>query len=222
MIGTVDIKKSNASIVGNVEGASVTGRLQGRTVLGNARVGSIIVTRTDSPFKIIYDTTDNWNSQSDLIPDSGTLVVYLDKYSYEKDGETVYVPGIKVGDGSAYLIDLPFITDRIENVGLIYRSDTLNGWSGNNNYIPKKNELIVYTDKYRYENDGSTIYVPGIKIGDGTSYVADLPFTLDAISDSFNRHVNDNIRHVTNEERVFWNNKLNCAVNGENLTLNRL
>lgn len=222
MIGNLEVNKSNASVSGSVIAASVTGRVQGRTVLGNARVGAVNIIRTDSPFKIIYDTTDGWNAQQELIPDSGTVVVYVDKYSYEKDGETVYVPGIKIADGNAYLIDLPFITDRIENFGLTYRSDTVSGWSENIGYIPQKNELIVYTDKYSYEKDGETIHVPGIKMGDGMSYAADLPFILDSISDAFNKHANDNVRHVTNEERTFWNNKLNCEINGEVLTLNRL
>lgn len=220
--GNVEVGKSSASIDGKVEVAGVEGRVQGRSILGNARVGSVVVTYTGSPYKIVYDTTANWDSQPELIPDNGTLVVYLDKYSYEKDGETVYVPGIKLADGNAYLIDLPFVTDRIENLGMIYRSDTVSGWLDNNNYIPQKNELIIYTDKYSYELDGETVYVPGFKMGDGTSYVADLPFTLDAIYDVFNKHIKNNVRHITNEERLFWNNKLNCVVDGENLTLNRL
>lgn len=222
MIGNVEINKSNASIRGNIESASVTGQVKGRTVLGDAKVGNITVTYMDTPFKILYDTTYNWESQPELIPDLGTLIVYLDKYSYEKDGEVVYVPGIKVSDGSAYLVDLPFVTDQIQNLGIIYHSDTISGWSNNINYIPKKNELVIYTDKYSYEKDGETVYVPGIKIGDGMSYVADLPFFLDAISDSFNEHIRDNVRHVTREERTFWNNKLNCSVESETLTLNRL
>ena len=34
---------------------------------------------------------------------------------------------------------------------------------------------------------------------------------------------NDNVRHITAAERLFWNNKINCndAVNENNLILNR-
>lgn len=222
MIGNVEVKKSNASVSGGVVAASVTGRVQGRTVLGNARVGAVNIVHVESQFKIIYDTTENWDSQPELIPDLGMVIVYVDKYSYEKDGETVYVPGIKIADGNAYLVDLPFVTDRLDNLGLIYRTDTVEGWSVNTNYIPKKNELLVYTDKYSYEKDGETIFVPGIKMGDGNSYAVDLPFLLDDVNDRLESHINDDVRHVTNEERTFWNNKLNCNVDGENLTLNRL
>lgn len=222
MIGNFEVKKSNASVNGNIEASSVTGHIRGHTVLGNARIGSIKITHIDSPFRIIYDTVDNWNEQSELIPDLGTVVVYVDKYSYEKDGETIYVPGIKIADGNAYLIDLPFVTDHIENSCLVYSADTVSGWSNNTAYIPKKNEIIIYTDKYSYEKDGEMIHVPGIKMGDGMSYAADLPFALDAIDDRLEKHIADDIRHITNEERTFWNNKLNCIVDGENLTLNRL
>lgn len=220
--GNVEIGSNAANINGSIETASVIGHVQGQTVLGDAKVGSVTVVRTDSPFTVIYNTTNGWNSQPEFVPKSGTIIVYLDKYSYKNEGETVYVPGIKVSDGNAYLIDLPFITDRIENIGVFYSIDTMAGWSGNANYIPQRNELIIYTDKYSYEKDGETVYVPGIKMGDGTSYVVDLPFFLDAIYDAFEKHIKDTTLHITSEERTFWNNKLNCVVDGENLTLNRL
>lgn len=39
------------------------------------------------------------------------MYVYIDQYSYIKDGQTVLVPGLKIGDGNAYLIDKPFIDE---------------------------------------------------------------------------------------------------------------
>ena len=43
------------------------------------------------------------------------LVVYTDFSSYEdaETGEIHYIPGFKIGDGNAYLIDKPFLSDDI-------------------------------------------------------------------------------------------------------------
>lgn len=53
---------------------------------------------------IYMNTTEGWNSNPMLIAKKDTIYVYTD-YD-EIDGELV--PGIKVGDGKAYLIDIPF------------------------------------------------------------------------------------------------------------------
>lgn len=60
--------------------------------------------------KILRDTTANWNAQLTLISKADTIYVYTD-YETIKDGQgnTKYVPGIKLGDGLAYVVDLPFI-----------------------------------------------------------------------------------------------------------------
>lgn len=50
------------------------------------------------------DTTAAWNAFTGFVPMKGEIIVYTDRY--QKDG--VNVPGIKIGDGNAYLVDLPF------------------------------------------------------------------------------------------------------------------
>lgn len=62
--------------------------------------------------QILSNTTEGWNSQVHLISASRTIYVYTD-HLQEEDGEgnTISVPGLKVGDGKAYLIDLPFTDD---------------------------------------------------------------------------------------------------------------
>lgn len=54
--------------------------------------------------QIFSDTTENWNTQTFLIGKKDCLYVYTD-YKQE-DGKDI--PAFKVGDGLAYLIDLPF------------------------------------------------------------------------------------------------------------------
>lgn len=63
--------------------------------------------------EICYDTTANWNSQPSLIAKKGYIYIYSDYSTIIVDGEEVVVPRMKVGDGSAYLIDMPFVGDDI-------------------------------------------------------------------------------------------------------------
>lgn len=97
--------------------------------------------------------------------------------------------------------------------------NTTANWATKTNYIPREGEIIVYSD--RDVIDG--LNYPGVKIGDGMAYVVDLPFVGDEITDrittALNEHVNNQDIHVTQAEKVYWNNKLNCEVNNDNLIL---
>ena len=59
---------------------------------------------------ILYGTTEYWNSQNNLVGDEGTVYIYSDYKTTIVDGVEKTIPGIKIGDGMAYLIDTPFIT----------------------------------------------------------------------------------------------------------------
>ena len=66
----------------------------------------------------------------------------------------------------------------------LIKEDTLENWSKAKNFIPKKNEIIIYTNL-------------GIKIGDGQTKINDLSF----ISSNNKYKVNDNILIIEKEER---------------------
>lgn len=67
------------------------------------------------------DTTENWNAQPDFIPLKGEIIVYKDSRIITDDlGNEIPVPDIKIGDGDAYLIDLPFVGDDIRYTMLRY------------------------------------------------------------------------------------------------------
>lgn len=59
--------------------------------------------------KVLYGTTEDWNSQPELVAKEGYLYVYSD---YKQDEQEQNIAGFKVGDGTSYLIDLPF-TDSV-------------------------------------------------------------------------------------------------------------
>lgn len=105
---------------------------------------------------------------------------------------------------------------------------TTNEWANQSSAVFPAGTILVYTNAGSYINDNNdTIIVPKIKISDGSTPVIDSSFLGDEIyheiMDTLNDHINDNIRHITAEEREFWNNKLNCenTVNDNNLILNR-
>ena len=95
-------------------------------------------------------------------------------------------------------------------------------WNSRFDFIPGRGALVIYTDRFHTE-DGRA--VPGVKIGDGDAYVVDLPFTggdMDPdLARQLEEHLTDEAAHVSPAERIRWNNKLNCGVEGTTLILNR-
>lgn len=99
--------------------------------------------------------------------------------------------------------------------------DTSANWAARTGYIPARGEIIVYSDRHVIDS----VNYPGVKIGDGLAYVVDLPFVGDDISnqivEALNAHIDDSVSHISAEERELWNNKVSCAVLGENLIFER-
>ena len=97
--------------------------------------------------------------------------------------------------------------------------NTVENWETKTSYIPKKGEIVVYSNRNVVDN----VSYPGVKIGDGLAYVVDLPFVgddvADRITDLLNNHINDSSIHVTQAEKSYWNNKLDCKVEEDNLIL---
>lgn len=108
---------------------------------------------------------------------------------------------------------------------LIYYSKTKEQWNMNPTLISEKDVLYIYTNYKTIEKDGEEIVVPGLKIGDGKGYLIDLPFINSVDGEDLEQllmdHINNHSIHVTQEEKMFWNNKLNLSLHGENLVLNR-
>ena len=104
-------------------------------------------------------------------------------------------------------------------------------WQEHYNYVGPRGTIMIYSDHgtitETVNNEEVTKTVPGMKVADGSTPVIDLPFIGDdvaaAIRSELNDHINDNIRHITAEERAFWNNKINCddTISNNNLLLNR-
>lgn len=60
---------------------------------------------------IYYGTTEEWAAQSDLVTEEGALYVFSNATSTIIDGQTIYVPSFKIGDGETLLRVMPFVSD---------------------------------------------------------------------------------------------------------------
>lgn len=88
-------------------------RLQNRDLPDQHPIGSIMGLQDilDTIPQVRYDTTENWNAFPSFVPERGAIIAYSD-YAVVDDKE---IPNIKIGDGSTYLIDLPFVGEDMYN-----------------------------------------------------------------------------------------------------------
>lgn len=82
-------------------------------------------------------------------------------------------------------------------------------WDAMTTLISKKNTIYVYVD-YAKTADGKD--VAGIKLGDGSSYVVDLPF-LDQV---YAEHIANQEIHVSPDDRLNWDAKVRCFYDEDN------
>ena len=81
-------------------------------------------------------------------------------------------------------------------------------WNSHPTLISKRGYIYVYSD---WAQDSQGRDVAGLKVGDGKAYLIDLPFTEQILID----HLNDMVRHITEQERENWNQKVRCYMEGE-------
>ena len=127
-------------------------------------------------------------------------------------------------DGVAYLWGK--LKNNLDNK-IVYYSRTKDEWNADASLIAQKDVLYIYSDYKTIQKDGKQILLPGLKIGDGMSYLIDMPFvnsTDSGIEQMILDHINNNVIHINAAERDFWNNKLNYSFSeqSQNLIFNRL
>lgn len=149
--------------------------------------------------------------------------------------ETVEFVGPSAGGASDYnrLINKPIInsielkgslTARDLGLANVYY-DTMANWAKQPSLVTEEAAIYIYSDYASLvDGAGNVIPIAGIKIGDGTSYLIDMPFITDQLTAMLSRHiVNTNI-HVTATEKELWNHKVSSyLVEGdlENLVLSK-
>lgn len=81
--------------------------INGVTLFGNKTADDL-----DLSYAPKIGTTEYWDAQISYVPRSGEIIVYSDYYT--EDGQPV--PAIKIGDGNAFVVDLPFLTDNTRSL----------------------------------------------------------------------------------------------------------
>lgn len=92
----------------------------------------------------------------------------------------------------------------------LVKRNTKAGWNAQSDLVAEKSVIYVYSDK---EKDSIGNFIPGMKVGDGTTLLKDLPF----ITKIYDEHIYDTLIHVTKEDRNFWDNKVSCEYSNDTL-----
>lgn len=113
------------------------------------------VTDTDSLYlgsirlpNVYIRTTSEWCQNPNYVGQSGVIYVYSDYITEQVDGVTKVVPGLKIGDGQAYLIDLPFVNDRnfyITQADRAFWNNKISFPNDSRTYSVGRDENLVFT-----------------------------------------------------------------------------
>lgn len=93
-------------------GARATGTLGLVTQTTDGLMAAVDKAKLDG-INIECKTTTEWNATPSYIPPQGAIMIYSDHKMTIRDGVEIAVPDIKIGDGKAYGIDLPFVNDTV-------------------------------------------------------------------------------------------------------------
>lgn len=118
------------------------------------------------------------------------------------------------------IIDLARLTDydllNKQYIGDLFsekiRINTTANWDADKSYVPDAGVLIIYTDGAT-EGDKP---IPKIKVGDGNTYLIDLPFSDADIKTAIEEHIANQTIHINDNERANWNDKVSISVNQTN------
>lgn len=119
-------------------------------------------------------------------------------------------------DGNVSLTDLGLR-------GIYY--DTKENWDMQLSLVAEEGAIYIYSNYQTiYDDVGNPTTIAGIKIGDGTSYLIDMPFVTEAMTSALLRHISNTEVHLTAAEREFWNHKVSAYMSheeAENLILSK-
>ena len=99
---------------------------------------TLIGNKSTEDLKIAFSkTTDEWNALVDLVSIKNAVYIYTDY----KVVDGVSFPSIKIGDGLAYVIDLPFVTAEDKRIS----SADIANWNNKVAVMINGENLIFYT-----------------------------------------------------------------------------
>lgn len=134
---------------------------------------------------------------------------------FTTDTGKLYFDAVCEGELTRFLINPELNWDDIldKNILPTIHYNSVEGFEEQKFTIPKAGSIYIYYDAVKVEGQD----MPRIKIGDGTSYLADLPFMHDIDMKEFiQTHIDDTDAHVSVEDRQHWNDKVSVKVSEAN------
>lgn len=119
------------------------GKIKG-LVVPKVSVEGIVQISGKSPYAaVISKTKEEWDSDPSLLTVANTIYVYTDyRTVVDPDtGEEKNIQAIKIGDGTSYLIDMPFTTIGITQEDI----DRWNAASTLQVSVDEDNEALIFT-----------------------------------------------------------------------------
>lgn len=123
-------------------------------------------------------------------------------------------------EGNIHLPDLNAAT-------LLYHTEA--EWDAQSALITGEGVIYVYSDHTTVvdPDTGDVTVVPALKIGDGVSYLSELPFIgggaspeieqeLEALTQTVNDHIANSNIHVSTADRTEWNRKVSARIDEHN------
>lgn len=132
----------------NYDGAINKPQINGVELKGNMSLSDLYI--------VSENTKAGWAANPQYLPKQGEICIYTDYTVVTDDqGRTLTYPEIKIGDGNAYLVDLPFISDssryrvlqklqeHADNMDLHLRPGEREFWNNKLNYDVSGEDLIL-------------------------------------------------------------------------------
>lgn len=120
-----DVQITSAFEVPQVRQALLSGETLGQLFGKIAKVINDLDISAFDGVPIYQNTTEEWNKQTSLIAEVGSIYIYLDYTFKDQNNEDCVVPNIKIGNG-ANLLDTPFITTISDNHTFLAVSESAN------------------------------------------------------------------------------------------------
>lgn len=122
-----------------LSGVTSIGQSSGAITNPNPMSGVTTVPKVLDRTAIHYDTTEAWNSTPNMIAEKGHIYIYKDyDKKLDEDGHITFLPAMKIGDGTSFLIDMPFFSagndedelwDHINNWSIHVSADDRTNWT---------------------------------------------------------------------------------------------
>lgn len=132
--------------VGGVSpGTSDYNSLRNKPTLNGVEIAGNLTSQ--SLYIVSENSVAGWTENPTYVPRAGEIVLYTD-YAHDDEGNPI--PAIKVGDGNAYVADLPFVGDDVRLNLLEHINDTVSHvtdaerafWNNKLNYDVEGEELF--------------------------------------------------------------------------------